>query len=98
MDENKLKEMLSEIRCQALKCAAVSLVSDVILKAIFSPKCSKVVVDKDLPAEIIAIGKNDSPATIYVSTNKRKKINLFPFVACIAIAGTCHYVLCKKLN
>ncbi len=97
ISEKKAKEMLCTIRCQAVKCAAVSIVSEVLYKTLIAPRSSKVIVDKDVPTEIVAIGSKDGPAAVYVTTKKRRRINIVPAVACITVAGICHYLLTEKL-
>lgn len=97
ISDKKVKEMLCNIRCQAVKCAAVSLVSEMLYKTLIAPRSSKVIVDKNVPAEIVAIGSNDGPTAVYVTTKKRRRINIVPAVACITVAGICHYLLTKKL-
>ena len=98
LDIKTMQDSLKDIKEQALNAAIVSLIAELVIKGLFVPKRTKIVVDSDIPAELYTLRTSDGPKAVYVTSKKIKRFNLAPAVTCLAVAGVCHYLLKNKMK
>jgi hypothetical protein len=87
MDLN-IPEALENLKKSLILNAAVAFVAAVAAKIIQS-KQTQITIDGNIPAELVALGKPDSPNFVYVSS-KKAKANLFPAILSAAAAYGVH--------
>ena len=91
-DENTLRRVLETVGMTAAAAACTAFLSDVVLKSLVSSRPTKILVESGIPAELYAIGKNDIPGEIYVST-KRTQADWKPVLFFAAVFLACKMIL-----
>lgn len=90
-DEQTLRQIIESVGKTAAVAALSAVLSDVILKGMVSAAPTRISVERGIPAELYAIGKNDFPTDVYV-TAKRSTVDWRP-----AIFFGSVFLLCKLL-
>lgn len=88
MIEYNVSETLENVKRSLILNAAIAFAAAVAAKIIQS-KQTTITIDGNIPAELVALGKPDSPNFVYVSS-KKAKANLFPAIFSAAAAYGVH--------
>ncbi|MBQ8827301.1 MAG: hypothetical protein IJ007_09425 [Oscillospiraceae bacterium] len=84
MLQTETSKLLGIIRDSLIQ-SSIALAAASILSFFLVPKQTQIVVDDDVPAQLLTLGGKDNPKVVYVSTKKRS-INPLPAVLAIAAA------------
>ena len=93
-DENTqklLREAAESFVSAAAASAAASLLTQ-ITNALFLPKKTEIIVEGDIPAQLVTLGKNGNPKAVYVSS-KKGKMDLMPAILMALAAFAVHKAL-----
>ncbi|MBQ5316199.1 MAG: hypothetical protein J6I96_01465 [Oscillospiraceae bacterium] len=91
-DEQTLRRILETVGTTAAAACLTAVLSDVILRSLVSVRPTRINVENGVPAELYAIGKNDYPTDVYVST-KRSQADLRPALFFAAVFVGCKLIL-----
>ena len=93
MLKTEISNYLGIIRDSMIQ-SSIALAAASVLSFFLVPKQTQIVVDDDVPAQLITLGGKDNPQVVYVSTKKRK-INPFPALIAIAAAAAAAFIKYK---
>ncbi|MBQ8568907.1 MAG: hypothetical protein IJ446_06795 [Oscillospiraceae bacterium] len=80
-----MRTALESVAAASASAAIMSFISQVLVNGIFVPKKTKIVIDGDIPAELIALGGKKAPEAVFISTKKRS-VNVAPALVFAAVA------------
>lgn len=80
-----MKTVLESVAAASASAAVMSFITQVIVNGLFMPKKTKIIIDGDIPAELIALGGKKAPEAVYISSKKRS-INVAPAIFFAAVA------------
>lgn len=84
MLNTEVSRLLGVIRDSMIQ-SALALTAASVLSFLLVPKQTEVVVDNDIPVQVMTLGGKNNPKAVYVST-KKHKLNPFPSLFAIAAA------------
>lgn len=90
MLQTETSKLLGIIRDSLIQ-SSIALAAASILSFFLVPKQTQIVVDDDVPAQLLTLGGKDNPKVVYVSTKKRS-INPIPALLAIAAAAAAAFI------
>ena len=84
MLNTEVSRLLGLIR-DSLMQSALALLAGSVLSFFLVPKQTQIMVEDNVPAQLMTLGGKDNPKLVYVSTKKRK-INILPTLLSAAAA------------
>ena len=89
--EGSVKNLVSA----AAAAAVFSLLTEIVVNGIFAKRSTEIIIDGELPANLLTLGGKDNPKAVYI-TNKKHAVRIAPALIYALTAAVGAYWLREK--